>query len=305
MLSTEQNTLNLTEAKEREPAGMAEARKKLRWLINDAKCAVKLMITPAMAAVMMERNASDEWKNRPTSKRTFVRYVRAMKAGWKYTGETIIFSKSGNLLNGQHRLFAAMAANVGFPCLVVFGVDDDAFKFIDVGCPRTAGHIFAIEGILNFNNAAAVARLLYGYLNIKGWDGTAPVMENDDLLSFYYEHKDIQESIVWGRRIQRSGLMPGRWAGFCHYICASHNRSEADEFFDGIAEGANLVRASALFNLRKRLEKESQATQASVGEVHLAAYTIKAWNASRRNVLMEKFFWRPEKNPNEPFPRAQ
>jgi hypothetical protein len=61
--------------------------------------------------------------------------------------------------NGQHRIEACIRAGVPFKCFVVFGVEEDAFNFMDRGIARTAAHIFDIEKIPNAINVAAAARL--------------------------------------------------------------------------------------------------------------------------------------------------
>lgn len=51
---------------------------------------------------------------------------RQMSAGrWQENGETIIVGKSGNLLDGQHRLQAVIRSGVSIMAIIVFGVDDD------------------------------------------------------------------------------------------------------------------------------------------------------------------------------------
>lgn len=147
-------------------------RDELSRLINSDTLAVRMDITPEMAEVMLERNASEEWKNRPQSSQAVARIAKTMKdARWMFTGEPIIFSDTGNLLNGQHRLTAAYEAQATFPSLVVFGIDNEAFKFMDIGTRRQASHIFSIEGVPNYTFAASVCRVAYPYFEWKNWSG--------------------------------------------------------------------------------------------------------------------------------------
>lgn len=283
---------------------LSEARKKLRWMINSTTEFVQ--ITPAMALVMLERNADDEWRNRPQSGHGLTRYIKAMRAGWKKTGEPIIFSVSGKLLNGQHRLVACIKADAPFWTTLVFGVDDDAFKFMDIGIARTAGHIFAIENIPNSNVAAASARLLYGYMGSAKWEGRTPEVENSNLLEFYERHDRLQESLPYARQLYGDLRMQQRWGTFLHYVCAAKNREAANEFFEKVATGIGLTnKSSPAFTLRKRLLQNASSTSDKLGDAHIGAFCVQAWNAHRRSGTMKLFRWRTEQTANEAFPRAE
>jgi len=293
-------------AEEPEPLSARQFRKKLGWLIKESPDAVRMTITPEMARVMLERNHSDEWKNRPESNAGVRRYSRRIAAGeWVYTGQTIIFSDTGNLLNGQHTLSACVLANEPIEQLVAFGVDDDAFKFMDSGIHRQASHIFAIDGVKNYAFAASVARLLHVYTKDRGSFKSATV-DNDELLEFYHRHPDIQESYNIARAAGKAGLMTPSWAGFLHYICAQKNRSQADEFFRKVIDGIGIEsKKSAEHVLHVRLIKNSQSkSDATDAPVYVGAYVVKAWNHKRNGTVPSLLKWRPSTNPNESFPRA-
>lgn len=286
----------------------SDHRKKLRWLINNPPpdLAKRMTVTPAMASVMLERNVDDEWHNRPQSEKGLRRYAAAMKRGWKLTGEPIIFSKSGRLLNGQHRLSACIESGHPFDVLVVCGIDDDAFKFMDIGVARTAGHIFAIEDIPNAGAIAASARLLFGYKTKQAWDGRAPEVENDILLDFYRQHTRLQDALGPARELYAERLVPMRWGAFCFYICAEKNREEAKRFFEMVATGVGLTsKSSPAFRIRKRLLANARSTSDTLSETYIGAYLIQAWNTHRHGESRVLFRWRTEQTPNEAFPRAE
>src|SRR6185437_7990465 len=103
-----------------------------------------------MADVMLERNSDDTYRNRPLNNVRVRRYARGMERGWKITGETIIFSNDGVLLNGQTRLTACIHAGVSFSTFVAFGIEREAFKYMDGdGACRTASDVFSTELIPN------------------------------------------------------------------------------------------------------------------------------------------------------------
>lgn len=295
-----------------EPTLAKELRSELRVLQqlidSPPRDLTKLMkISPNMARAMMTHNASDEWKNRRMSGRGLRRYSASMKKGWVLTGETIIFSKSGRLLNGQTRLTASIETASTFECLVVFGVADDAFKFMDTGIVRSASHIFDIEGIANASMVAAVARLANGYQD-RHWTGRPPEVENDELLAFYDKHCDrMQESLRFARMLYAERLMPVSWGGFCWFVCAQKNKEAASAFFEQIATGVGITsKKTPVWQVRDRLLRNARAGAAPLDWAYAAAYLIKAWNAYRLNQVGEiRLRWRDtESTAHESFPRA-
>jgi len=294
---------------EPEPPSAREFRKKLGWLIKESPDAVRMTITPEMARVMLERNRSDEWQNRPESTPGLKRFIRTMEEGrWVYTGETIIFSVSGNLLNGQHRLHASIESGKSFESLVAFGVQDDAFKYMDNGISRTPGHIFAIEGIPHYNFTASACRVVKPYFENPKWGGNTSThkTENDELLEFFSKHPKIADSYRVAMRMTKENLLSPSWAGAMHYICACKNRAMADEFFDKLVTGIGITfEKDPVHVLRKRMIQASQSSaDTKESNVYLAAYTIMAWNAVREGRERSVYRWRSGQNPNERFPRA-
>lgn len=287
----------------------SDFRKKLRWLINNPPPELtKLMvITPEMAEVMMERNEDNEWRNRPQSERGRARYADIMRRGkWKLTTAGVGFTKSGRLSNGQHRLAACIQSGAAFPCFVHFGMDDESFKFEDIGISRTAGHIFSIENIPNANHIAAGARLLYGYLAKQAWDGRYADVENDVLLDFYYQHPRLQDAYALGRGLASECLMTSRWATFCAYICSAKSQSDAKDFFGKVESGIGLTsKTSPAFLIRKRLLENARSNNDKLSDQFVGAYFIQAWNAHRKGESRKIFRWRTEQSPNESFPRAE
>lgn len=74
-------------------------------------------ITPAMAEVMLNGNSG----NRKINFNMVTQYAADMRHGnWKgENGEAIVISKTGHLINGQHRLKAVISANVTVNLLII------------------------------------------------------------------------------------------------------------------------------------------------------------------------------------------
>src|SRR3546814_18015479 len=74
-----------------------------------------------------------------------------------------MFSKSGRLPDGQHRLLSCIEAGVSIQAYVAFGDDDENFAFIDIGKVRGPADVFAIHGVKNYAAMATATRWVMGY----------------------------------------------------------------------------------------------------------------------------------------------
>tara|TARA_Y100000588_G_scaffold395303_1_gene522787 strand:+ start:7880 stop:9118 length:1239 start_codon:yes stop_codon:yes gene_type:complete len=112
-----------------------------------------LLVTPQLARDMLEfsrRGAiNSNNKNRRLSRAKVKKYAEAMsKSQWCLTGEPIIISADGEILNGHHRLQAALESNSRFIAPVTYGVTDAlSFAHIDVGNTRTRSQVLEMAGV--------------------------------------------------------------------------------------------------------------------------------------------------------------
>lgn len=118
-----------------------------------------LKVTPEMATQMLAKNED----NRKVNDKRVSAYASIMlNGGWMATGQPIIVSKEGMLIDGQHRLNAVVRAGVAVDFLVVtLDAKDGEGELtareipIDIGQKRTISNITGL-GTLE----AAVARLI-------------------------------------------------------------------------------------------------------------------------------------------------
>jgi hypothetical protein len=109
-------------------------------------------VTPSMAQEWLEKNVD----NRPIRHKTVEGMAQAIRRGeWVLSHQGIAFGKSGNLVDGQHRLSAIVEAGRAVPMMVTWDVDDGAFQVTDLGLRRSVSDIMSIPLGL-----AAVARVL-------------------------------------------------------------------------------------------------------------------------------------------------
>ena len=85
------------------------------------KIIVKLVtVTPDMAFEMLEKNT----RNRKVDEKRVRQYAKDMKSSrWALNGSTIVIAEDGTLLDGQHRLWAVIEANVPVQLLIVYNAD--------------------------------------------------------------------------------------------------------------------------------------------------------------------------------------
>ena len=116
-------------------------------------------VTPELAARWLEHNT----RNRKLRQSVVNRYAADMKAGrWMVTGDAIAFDRNGAIINGQHRLWAVLEANITVQMLVVFDLEPDTVAVLDDHLKR---NLVDVEGIRKPGSTvgsvhAAVAKLL-------------------------------------------------------------------------------------------------------------------------------------------------
>jgi predicted Fe-Mo cluster-binding NifX family protein len=126
---------------------------------------VEETITPERAHEYLKRNTNNYRRVRMSDVN---QYSCDMKAGrWEFNGESIKFSKSGVLLDGQHRLMAIEKAGIPIKTMVTRDVDDYVTIY-DSGSTRTPSQILAANGVdacirTNTNIAAATIFINKGF----------------------------------------------------------------------------------------------------------------------------------------------
>jgi hypothetical protein len=116
-------------------------------------------VTPEIARGLLESANYDNRKVKPV---VVSKYAKTMSDGdWKFSPETISISKSGRLLNGQHRMLAVIASGVTCRFLFATGFDDDVFSVLDRGAVRTNADALGIDKRLS-ECAALLCRLKAG-----------------------------------------------------------------------------------------------------------------------------------------------
>lgn len=251
---------------------------------------------------MLSRNDA----NRPCDMRRSARIAGDILRGeWKLNGDAIRISKTGRLLDGQHRLNAVIISGVNVQTIVVRGLDDEVFNTIDVnGRSRSAGDVFSINGYKNYNTLAAVARTLHIYR-----ESGCPVSGNPDHMPTLSQLEQIVDA---DRRIidAVNDAVNMKWCktymsstatGFCLHVFRQDDRRIADEFFEKMETGANLEPDSPIIFLRDRLVASKLDKLMKMDAKYRYALIFKAYRYFKDGASMKTLRVRmdgaaPEKN---------
>jgi hypothetical protein len=238
-------------------------------------------VTPAIAAAWLKLNTG----NRKPSAAKVHRFADLIRAGkWLVNGESVKFSASGRLIDGQSRLRAIVEAGIAAPLEVRAGIADEAQRAMDCGESRRATHTLEMLGHEHPAVLSPALRLAFklehGGLGSGGGHGRMGVMENLAIPSILARHADLTRSVAWavdlGSRMRK--YMPLSEAAFFHYIFAGGGLQQRDSFFDGLRSGNGMSQPVAM--LRQRILDAPNGRLAAGIRIKLI---VKAWNAHARH----------------------
>ncbi|NOI95374.1 chromosome partitioning protein ParB [Vibrio sp. T3Y01] len=194
---------------------------------------IDIFITPELARDMLRFsrrgavNANN--KNRRLSKAKVKKYAEAMKKGeWCLTGEPIIISDDGEILNGHHRLEAACEAMRGFIATLTFGViDERSFANIDVGNMRSRAQVLEMAGVkVNAQSLSRVAMLAKAFESTKnpfafrGTQGTS--FQPSEILTYVEQNHELALSVDFVSKVLKRHKLESQASesvyAFAHYL---------------------------------------------------------------------------------------
>lgn len=232
-------------------------------------------ITPAKAAEYLDLNTN----NRAVRPARVAMYANAIREGrWQLTGEPITFNGT-SLVNGQHRLKACIEAGTPFTTVVVRGVSNEAYDYIDSGLGRSASDVVQHAGVKNAVTAAAAARLVIGF-------ETGVIHTGSQLASIAHRaavKAEVLESIdeydvscqIAKKANATVGMNASALAAFRILALRRASHEKVTEFLDGAISGADLEAGDARLTLRNQMLGPHRPRD-GVGNL---ALLIRAWNA--------------------------
>lgn len=258
----------------------------------------RAILSPQAAALLLKNH---NFKNRGLKKHQRAFLQRQIDGGkFVYNGETIIVGDNNQILNGQHRLAACVAAGKSIEVLIVFGVPAEAFVTVDQGARRGGADVLAIEGHKNCNNLAATLRQIDNYFkgalgkaHATGPSGAEGRGDNSFSLELLARYPDAEASVskMKGIRISTPAV-----ACALHYLFCQCSPEQAEEFCDVVLNGfspdvfyTDIGRSAGM--LREWLTRSALGSKKTPPWVQ-ANIWIKAWNAGRTGVMPKVLSWK-------------
>lgn len=204
----------------------------------------------------------------------------AMRRGeWMQNGETIKVSKTGRLLDGQHRLMAIVMSGVSVPMTVIYGIDDEAFSTIDIGAKRSIGDALGMDGEENGPKLAAMLKMAYTYNETGRPYGLASYRSPTfpQLQALCTDSARNSAKFAAGKKLLRS-IVGETLTAWCFMRFSTEvGVDAAQEFFDLLTSGAGLTDGSPILALRNRLMSEKVKDKTSLDKEYKAALVFKAF----------------------------
>jgi hypothetical protein len=203
-------------------------------------------ITPEMAARWLEKNTAN---NRNVNGPTVDVYARDMRAGrWQLTPQGVAFNRTGELVDGQHRLHAIIKAGVAVEMVVATGF------LVEYDSPLDQGRVRSFGAILHRDNrwVSLVRGLLF--LEAGGVGKNVRKASLGEITEAFERHREAVE-MLWPeyRKLPGGMLSAMAWA-----LPLDHGKVAS--FAAQVRDGELIERGDPAFALRTWLERNSRAS---------------------------------------------
>jgi hypothetical protein len=242
-----------------------------------------VMVTPSMAAKMLEKNGS----NRRLSKSTLASYVQQMKEHkWRSgTFECLKIAPCGTLLDGQHRLLAIIQSDTCQQLHIAYNVDKSLFDVLDTGKVRSGADVFSIAKIENPLVASATVRgyllLKRGFLGLDRNSKTAQITNSMVLDEYQRRPTFWKETVSFCIKSQKrfENILPSATIGTTYAYLYDFSPTDSRDFINQLCTG-NDIGNSSISVLRQFLLK-NKISVSKISSTEKSKCIFKTWNAYR------------------------
>lgn len=258
-----------------------------------------ITLTPELATSLLEHNNL----NRPLNDQHMQRIARQITDGkWKFNGDTIKVAETGDVLDGQHRLWAVIESKQSVETILVRGIARDAFATIDtLRKPRSGSDILALNGATRHRNYAASAlqwliRWQRGCIE----DYRAPQnrVENSDVEESFKHNPGILRAVE--RSAGLRSLANPSIMGFFYYALTNRDAELAERLMVTLESPAGVGVNDPFFRLRAYFLADHHKLKSPIVTIALC---IKAANAAHSNQKVQVLSWKNQGNTPEKFPK--
>lgn len=260
----------------------------------------QILVTPEMAKMYLGENIN----NRKIKQHRVQKYsYDILTNNWKEnTGETIKISKTGRLLDGQHRLLAIIKANKPLLLDFAFDLDEQIFDVLDTGLNRSSADVFDISGV-KYSTLTPSAINLFNTLKTEtGYTKERYNKSNAIILAQYEENKEFWDYIIPKSKQLYNSIgqivSPTVIAGVYAFLYEK-NPDLSTNFMNQLCTGENITNNS-IYLLRNKLAKD-KISNLKMNQETKCALIIKVWNSFIRNTKIDTLRYNPM---SEKFPKA-
>lgn len=241
-------------------------------------------ITPELARTWLKLNV----KNR----RVRVRHVDSLvseivRGNWEVNGETIKFSDTGNLLDGQHRLEATVKSGKAIDTWVVWGVKESAQTTMDTGAMRQAADALSLVGSKNSVLLGSTVKLILLHSSGVLKYSRQTSISTPDILKWVSNNPDIAETILLADGLRRHIECPPSAVGAAVYLCRQADPNDTRVFFERLANQTNLSDGDPILALIKR-QREIRNNKTRTDPLSHVSMILRTWNSWRKGTLVKQ-----------------
>lgn len=258
----------------------------------------RLMISPELATTLLEHNRL----NRPLNDQHVQRIARQIiDDKWRFNGDTIKIAEGGDVLDGQHRLWAVIEAKKPIETILVRGVAKEAFSTIDtLRKPRSGSDVLALNGATRYRNYASSALqwLLRWQLKcLEDYRAPHNRIENAQIEQAFANNPGIVRAVE--RAAVLRSLANPAIMGFFYYVLTNRNSELAERLMVTLENPAGVGVTDPFFRLRAYFLADHHKQKLPLVTI---ALSIKAANAADKGTKINVLSWKNQgKNP-EAFP---
>jgi hypothetical protein len=280
-----------------------EAMKQFAALVEDPPLhSVVIHYEPKVAKRLLDLTNT---KNRPLGGNHSERLAKEIKGGdYGLTGDTIKFSASGVMLDGQHRMKGCAMGSAAMVSHTVYGLDDDIFDIIDQGKKRTAADVLSLCGV---THAPLVAAAISWVRNIRerrtGHTGGGRLTVRDIKEAATGPMRDIAEWCNEAATVAEAYKQPPSLIAAVLFLIGKHSKPLATEFVQSWLYGPRTGRNKSFDMLQQRITTVRNQSGGSLNRFVNAAMVIQTFNNWHAGfaATARALTW----NKNMPFPQLQ
>jgi hypothetical protein len=229
----------------------------------------------------MRKILDNQLNPRPPSAAHINRLADQMRRGkWALNGSAIVIDDRGRLVDGQHRLNAAVLSDMPLTAVIVRNATEGLME-IDTGKRRSFSDLLRGRGFENAVPIAAAVRIMHAimadmdpFYSAKSWNVT-----NSDLFTTLAKLK--RRTIEWAAShagsCSKHRVVPAGVATAVFYQAAILDEELAGKFAVGITDGADLADGSPMYVCRRNM-LNAPARHDNVGRRVSYGVLVKAWN---------------------------